>query len=165
MRNVINNIKRAIKQLNESNKTPCRIDEIDVTENRVIIYCHGSRNIIKTTIAEAMSDPLLLNQIPPLQAYCLGYYYGKISTEMRLLKSNLSKEFEPREWNFSLFSDNGKYRVFSYDRLHDLTYENITTSEKHKANIIRVAQNEALLSEFDPSQACYIGLLAGIFIA
>jgi len=159
------NLKQSAKLASDNSKPLCRIDEIDLIENRVIIYCHGSRSIIKSTIAGAIADSLTLAQLVPLQAYCLGFYYGKLSTEACRSENSNIKTTKPKQWDFLLSSAKSKYKILSYDREHNLTYRNSHTLEKYVENIIDIAKNESLIAEFDSTQACYIGFLAGSLVA
>lgn len=139
----------------------CEIKEFDFQKKEVVIYCYGVRIItIKSPIAEVVGDPNIVINLPSLQSCWLGYYYGKLCTQ----PSNGSS-FHTKAGSFLLRFTQGRFKIFSFDRENMLTYIDMKTQKSYKESPIVIVQNTHVISQFDSSQACYIGILAGLMVA
>jgi hypothetical protein len=56
----------------------------------------------------------------------------------------------------------GKYRIHSMNRDGIISYLDTTKNLSHDRHPATIAKDETLISQFDPSQACYLGILAGL---
>lgn len=140
--------------------TQFRLDEIDTKTGNTIIYCHGTRTIIKTTLLEILNDHRMVAALSSIQACWLGYYYGKLCGKMDMDKKQI---FAQQKCNgFLLYSTKGKFKITSLDRHNNVTYIDIKSRKEYTENLLTLAYHERLIAQFDPSQACYIGLMAGI---
>ena len=67
-----------------------------------------------------------------------------------------------KNMSFLLKNTRGRYKIVFQNRNGDIGYFDQKTKKEFVEHPLTVAQSELLISRFDPSQACYIGLLAGI---
>ncbi|OGT63238.1 MAG: hypothetical protein A3E85_05990 [Gammaproteobacteria bacterium RIFCSPHIGHO2_12_FULL_45_12] len=112
------------------------------------------RTILKLSIAEAIGDPNILCRLIPIQACWLGYYSSLSPEECKGL-------FVERKGLLLRFKK-GRYKMLSLDRKGMISFLDARTNTTHTQRPVSIAQDPALISSFDPSQACYIGMLAGI---
>lgn len=140
-----------------------RVEEIDVNKKIVVVRSRGARAVLKLSIAEAIADPSIVANLLSAQACWLGYYagliydIGEIQRQKQLLKSVDS--------DFSLKFNKGKYKIVSQGRKGEITYVEIATQVVRSNYPIEIVQDDLVISSFDTSQACYIGILAGIHAA
>ena len=143
-------ILRSYHELRATSKF--RIEEIDLNTSTVIVHRIGSHTIFKLPIADVMCDAEIISNIPSEQACWLGYYCGKMCNKTLL---------EDYSHTFSIRSIQGNYKISSQDRKGNIVYFNSKTQEIFTATPIEICENENVIKQFDPSQACYIGILAG----
>lgn len=126
-----------------------RIEEIDVSNKLLIVRSPGVRTILKIPINKAISDPNILGNLTSLQAAWLGYYFSLA------YESNYDS-------SLMLTHRDGKYKILSLDRHGYIVYLNVHLKTSNRLTPAAILQNREILSGFDPSQACYIGVLAGL---
>jgi hypothetical protein len=148
---VVTNIYLSLKQLNGAY---IRIEEINVAANEVILHSPGIRTILKLSIPDAIADFSILCRLMPMQACWLGYY-----SSLTLAQGNriLEKPCGPL-----LRFKRGPFKILSLDRRGMISYLDTRSNTVHLESPMMIAQNQAIINSFDSSQACYIGILAGI---
>ena len=141
-------------------QTPYKIEEIDTKNNKIIIHCHITRTEINITLEDAIGKPEIINNLPSLQACWLGYYYATaLPDEHRLKKKNTPT-------NFSLRTATNRFRIVSFfHHSATLMYLDLKLNKTYTEKAIDLIQNKFVINNIDPSQACYIGMLAGYEIA
>jgi hypothetical protein len=135
------------------------IEEIDFPMNRALIRFIGTRTLIKTTIIELIQDPKILQSLSATQACWIGGCYGRYlqnSLDQNKAFSNISLE------TFSLKEDKGIYRIISRDRSGEISYMHKKTKILYIKKPLDIVLNEKIINSFDPTQACYLGILAGV---
>jgi len=132
----------------------CHIEEIDLTKRTIVIHCKGINAQIKFTLDEIISDPVILTNLSPTQASLIGYYYGKYYTE--LIKDN-----NRYIMNFSIDESPNKFNIIMLNRNGNLIYSN-HENNTHTISPINAMRCINIITQFDSTQACYIGILAGI---
>lgn len=149
-------LKAIYHLLRDSEKILYRVEEIDSARRRAIIYCHGTRTILRLTIAEIIYDPEIIFNLPAVQSYKIGYYFGSI----------YKKGSEPfkrgKKATFLLSFKRGRFKIISQNRDGSLIYLDTKLNITRAELPINIIKNEHVISNFDPSQACYIGILTGI---
>jgi len=161
LKNIWLAVKNAYQDIKTLDISAIRLEEIDISKKIVVVRSRGARAVLKLSIAEAIADPSIVANLLSAQACWLGYYAGliydpsEIHRQKQLLKSADSA--------FSLKCNKGQYKIVSQDRKGEITYINITTHVVKSNHPIDIAQDNAIISNFDTSQACYIGILAGIY--
>jgi len=66
--------------------------------------------------------------------------------------------------SYLLESKTGEYQISFQDRQSNIGYFNKLTNKQFISDPISLANNKSIISKFDSCQACYIGILAGIFM-
>ena len=146
-----------------SNQSACAIKEFDLKAKEVIIYCYGVRIItIRSSIAEIIGDSTIILNLPSYQSCWLGYYYGKLCAQ----SSYDAAFFHARGGRFLLRFTKGRFKIFSFDRENMLTYIDVKTNISYRESPLSIiAQDTFAINQFDSTQACYIGILAGLMVA
>jgi hypothetical protein len=157
------NLKTSFQNLNQHSVfSRYRIEEIDIKNNKISLYCHFTRGILNTTIMEVILNQEIIKNLPINQAGTLGYLYGKLFCHDG---KNIEKITHPKKNEcFSLTNSGSQLKINSLDREGVVTFTDINTKEIFKKTPLEIYENEALMNKFDAIQACYIGILAGIFI-
>lgn len=96
----------------------------------------------------------IISGLSSRDACTLGVYYGY---NMKKMGS------EHRSINYPLLCINneGRYRLTHEDRDGNIGYIDTKTNENFLNSSIYLANNANIIDQFDPTQACYIGILAG----
>lgn len=160
---IFEKIKNPLKSLRELaahyRRSLYQIEEIDIQTRRVIIHCRGTRTVIKTTIEAVVSDYRLIAGLSPVQACLIGGYVGR-AIQAKHHDGNAIKE--TRKMSFLLENHDGQYRIVFQDRSGQVGYVDKKSKQEFVELPLTIVKNEYAISRFDPSQACYIGILAGI---
>ncbi len=156
----IKSVYQAIKVLDIS---PIRLEEIDISKKIVIVRSRGARAVLKISIAEAIADPSIVANLLPAQACWLGYYAGLIYDQSEIQRQK--QLLKNADSGFSLKCSKGQFKIISQDRKGEITYIQPKTQAVTTCFPIDIVQNDSVISNFDTSQACYIGILAGIYAA
>lgn len=151
-----------IIKLNNFSKPKFRLDKIVTETKKANIYCRGSRVTIEQDIAEIVLNPKIIQNMEPIHSSYIGYYYG-------LLYDVTNKEISftqntKKEKQFYLNYLHDKYVLLSIHRDGKVSYsknESIADDTLIKKPI-EIYRNHLLLSQFESSHACYIGLLVGM---
>lgn len=164
LKNFFQAIKNAYNEIKALDISAIRLEEIDISKKIVVVRSRGARAVLKLSIAEAIADPSIIANLLPSQACWLGYYAGlvydpsEIQRQKQLLKKNADS-------GFALKCNKGCYRIVSQDRKGEITFVETTTQVVKTSFPIDIAQDDMVISSFDTSQACYVGILAGIHAA
>lgn len=149
-------IRSSIEIINKK-RTLCRIEEINILKKFIIVHCLGVNAPIKLSFDDLISDYVLLSNLPPKQASWIGYYYGKYYNDLINNKHKCITKFD-----FTEESSTGKFKILMLNRKGDLIYTDKEGIKSHIISPINAMNNEAIIANFDPIQACYIGVLVGI---
>lgn len=133
------------------------IEKIDLRNFEVLVYSKGARNSIPYKLNEIIYDFALISSLSSEDASYIGYYYG-----CNYEKMNIDKR---RSYNFLINpAKSNKYNVIAVDRRKNVIF--CTNTNKHLENRSmkpeELLMSKTLLRGFHPTNACYIGLLAGI---
>jgi len=156
--NVISKIKNIYNLLFFTEETYF-IEEINVQTNKVIIRYRGTRTIIKADLGSIISDAKIIDGLSPEQACLIGGYFGRVLRKS--LESNKALK-KAKRLSFLLKNNRGQYRIVFENRSGEVGYLDQKTKKEFIEHPLTMAKNSYIISKFDPSQACYIGILAGI---
>lgn len=137
---------------------PYFIEEIDVSNQKVVIRCRGTKTIIKADYSTVIGDENLINGISPIQASIVGGYYGRA---LRSAMKGNGVLKQTKKMDFLLRHKVGRYKVVFQARNGDIGYFDQKSRQEFIEHPVTIVNNNHIISEFDPSQACYIGILAG----
>lgn len=138
---------------------PYHIEEIDLTKQQLVIRCRGTRSIMRPSYVDVIADDTIIRGLSPMHACWVGGYFGRAFRSPDQKKEMLGKM---RNISFSLKNNRGRYKIIFQNRNGDIGYFDQKTKREFVEHPLTVANNEYIISGFDPSQACYIGMLAGI---
>lgn len=152
---------KKLKQLFCTNSPPgviYRIVDLKAEKLEVVIKCLKTTALIDDKIPNIIKDEEILAGLEPIDACWLGVYYG------RALNKEPNKKIQKltQDVNFLLKNKRGRYRIHSLNRGGRVSYLDTETNVSHEEWPVEIAKNETLINQFDPSQACYIGILAGL---
>lgn len=137
-----------------------RIEEIDTKSKKVVLSRRGMQTILKIPLLDAVKDKSLVARLKSDQACWLGYYCGKMCRDSELKSCAMIRPDQGAQ--FELEAKLGKYKIMSQDRKGKIIYFNRLDNTNHAHSPLDLISNRKLINEFDPSQACYIGMLAGL---
>ena len=141
------------------NKYQCSIEEIDTAKETVTINAKGTCSPIKLKFDEVIHDILVLSNLPPLQASWIGYYYGiKYGSSAMHSPSNLTN------YKFCFDEFQSKFKLLFVDRFNNITYLNRKNGNNVTTSPIIILKDTSLIRNFSSLEACYIGILWGIYI-
>ena len=159
-----NRIKKIINYIisikNKRIKNPiCRIEEFDFDDKIISLYCRGINSLIKLTLDEIINDSVMLTNLSSKQASWVGFYYGK---HYQNLMNEKKYCFNVSNFTIDISSKPEKYNIIMLNRFGHLIYSNQNNGLARAVLPIN-AINTNIITQFSPMQACYIGVLAGIF--
>lgn len=123
----------------------------EVCEIRIV----GSLFILSIRASEIMGSPQFLSRLSSIDACKIGKCYGKYFRQ----KSSIKKI---KNIAYTLSDKQGKYKILSLSREGNIEYVEKSTQKIHVEKLINIIENRALIKNFDPSQAAYLGFLAGL---
>ena len=137
-----------------------RIAEID-TQNHVFSLQVKGRNLLITKdFFETISTENLIQNMSSLDASSIGFYCARLFYSSK----SSSKTSEKNSFNFpfALTHQYGRYELIGQDlRTQEITYVDKVHRTQFKELPTAVIQSDYIINKFDPTQACYIGVLAG----
>ncbi|OGT53631.1 MAG: hypothetical protein A3F17_01095 [Gammaproteobacteria bacterium RIFCSPHIGHO2_12_FULL_41_15] len=141
-----------------SQQMPYFIEEIDVSKHMLVVRCRGTRSVMKMSYVDIINQVEIIEGLSPVHACWIGGYLG------RCLVNAEKKEILQNRMNisFGLKNKKGRYKILFQNRNGDIGYFDQKTKREFLESPLVVANNDHLITGFDPSQACYIGMLAGL---
>lgn len=137
----------------------CRIAEIDISSQKVLLHVRHKAIFIKATFSEAISDGAIIGNVSPWEACWLGGHFGRALRANQEGRGALKKA---KKLSYLLSANGGRYRVVFEDREGRIGYLDTKTGREFVEHSVTIATNDMIINRFNPSQACYIGILAGI---
>lgn len=151
-------MKGAFLMLKSYKCHPYFIEEIDVSNQKVVIRCRGTKTIIKADYSAVIGDENLISGVSPIQASIVGGYYGRALRSA--MKANAVLK-QTKHMDFLLRHRVGRYKVLFQARNGDIGYLDQKSRQEFIEHPLTIVNNNYIITEFDPSEACYIGILAG----
>jgi len=145
-------------QRNEAN---CRIESISLKKQEVVFHIKNKSTFLKCTLADAIGDLSIIENLSPREACWLGGYFGR-AIKKKTGKSDAIKKMKAQ--GFLLKGDKGAYQIAFQNRTGEIGYFDKASKEQFVDSPVALASHDYIVSKFSPSQACYIGILAGIFM-
>lgn len=126
------------------------------------LQCINTNAIFHASLSEIVFDYDILYRLHPIQACFIGIEYGKSINKVDNIKNK--KIQEQRIVNNYYMTKYGNYQLCHQDREGNLCFIDMITNKEHIMDPRDIALAEELISNFDASQAFFIGLNAGIKI-
>lgn len=135
-----------------------RIVELDIKKQRVIFNVKRRSLILKYNFSEVINEMWIIEALAIEEAALLGYFYGRC---YRLSQANKQSISKPNTSSLLLKNNTGIYKILYHQRDGNIAYTDCHTQESFLANPYSIIRNPHVLNKFDPTQAFYIGILAG----
>jgi len=135
------------------------IVEVDISQSKATLRLVGKSVLTQYDFSQLVGDSTILSGLSAEQACLLGGCYGR-AMRVSFEKGGALKKV--KNMSFLLKNTQGKYRIVFQNRTGEIGYFDKKTKQEFIEQPLTVASNEHIISKFDPSQACYIGILAGI---
>lgn len=136
-----------------------RLSSVDIENQTLILHLTHKNIFIKQSFAEIIANPSLINGIDCEEACWIGIYYGKALHSAISGKTHLKNIKKP---NYLLQHHHGSYKIISEHRDGKITCLHMKTKKTLCIEPLSIAKDSIFIHQFDPTQACYIGILAGI---
>lgn len=131
---------------------------IEIKENKNCWFqCLHSYSVFYKTPIQIINNQFIIDRLMPLEASMVGIVCGEIYKEFLRTEKNLSKPISA-----GLLKEKTYYKLLLISRDGSIEYET-TSQERHlEKNIIDLIRKKEVVRCFSPSDAYYIGFLAGL---
>jgi len=160
MKNFVNNIFNKINRYFNGNRDTCRLLEVNVSKQEVKFQIKMKLPILTCSIGEAINELNLVSHISTIEACYLGGHYGRI-INAGWYDDTIAKKAN-KAMSFLMKNNAGRYQILYKDRSGDICFYDRKLQKEFTKSPLSIANNENLISLFNSSQACYIGILAGL---
>jgi hypothetical protein len=144
-----------------ANHNTCRIVDFDVEKQEVIFRLAMKSPVFRLPIIEAIYHSGLVDLLAPLEACWLGGYYGRHISASFQAKTTTPPD---KQIKFLWKDSQAQYRVMSLNRHQDICYCDQKNKKIFTESALSIANNRYIISKFNATQACYIGVLAGLMM-
>ncbi len=138
-----------------------RIAEINTQTQEVVFHIRNKGVFLRCSLSEAIAINTIINDLTPWDACLLGGYFG------RVLRTSVKKGIalkKAKSMSFLLKDNGSQYKIVFQNRDGKIGYIDRKQKREFLEHPVTIANAQHVISKFDPSQACYIGILAGISI-
>jgi len=136
-----------------------RIIEIDAESQTVMFHIKSKAVFLKCKFSEAINNLDIIDQLTPWQACWLGGHFGRALRASLDGRAPLKKA---KQMSFLLRKQEGRNRIVFENRAGEIGYIDTKTHQEYVEHPVAIATNDHVIALFNPNQACYIGILAGI---
>ena len=144
--------KEALYKIQKERKIFFRI--VDINENFIELHVKGKSASAKKKVVDIIYENHIISGLSSCDACSLGVYYG-------FNLKNMCNDKIPIKYPLLCMNNSGRYRLLYEERDGNIAYMNTITNEKFVKSPICLAKDYNTIEQFDPTQACYIGILAG----
>lgn len=137
------------------------LEELNLNTQAVVLRCKNVRTVLKTDCKTIISDSSLIAGLSPIHCAFIGGSFGRALRTS--IQSNTAWK-KKNEMSFLLQDNNGRYRIISEKRSGEIGYIDKKTKQIFVEDPLTIVNTDHIISRFDSSQACYLGILAGIRI-
>ncbi len=157
--NFFRKVKNYSSMLNFFSGPAYNIVKIDFSENTVTFRVKNKAVLVKYNLSEAVSDENVIDMLSPCEACWLGGCFGqKIHSE-----ENAFDRSKVKSAGFK--NDCSQCKIIFQNRKGEIGYIDQKSKEEFVASPVAIANNKYIVSKFSSSEACYIGILAGVHVA
>lgn len=136
-----------------------RLSSVDSENQTLILHVIRKNIFIKQSFAEIIANPALISGFNPEEACWIGIYYGKALHSAAHGKTHLKNI---KKACYLLHYHHGAYKIMSEHRDGKITCLHTKTRTTVCVDPLSIAKDSIFIRQFDATQACYIGMLAGI---
>lgn len=162
MKKYIARIFNCVSNYFRGGRDTCRLLEVDLTKQEVKFQVKMKLPILKCSISEAINELNLVSHITAIEACYLGGHYGRLISAS-WYGGNTVRTVD-KTMSFLMTNDAGRYQILYKDRSGNIGYYDRKLQKEFIESPFLIVKNEKLVSLFNSSQACYIGILAGLYL-
>jgi hypothetical protein len=133
--------------------------ELHLARQEAVLQIKGKGITITLPFSQLASDVEILSSLSPLHASCFGVYYGRALRASIEGREHLKKS---KHISYLLRNAKGDYKVLYQNKDGTVGYIDEKTKKIYINTPTAIVKNNHLICQFDPSQACYLGILAGM---
>jgi hypothetical protein len=135
----------------------CRIDDIDIYNQTLKVYCRGTDSPLHLRFSELFEDLSVITNLTPSHAALCGFYYASIADQDKSPRNNTNVNFyAPAQPKSS------RFRLLAIDRKKNLFFIDEKTKTTLSLSPIKLFLNKSYLNNFPPLQAYHIGVFAAL---
>lgn len=138
----------------------CRLLKIDLSKQEVKFQIKMKIPILTCSITQAINELNLVDHISAVEACYLGGYYGKM-LNASWYNDNFVKTAN-KTMSFLIKNNTGRCQILYRDRSGNICFIDKKIKKEFTTSPFTIVNDIKLISLFNSSQACYIGILAGI---
>jgi hypothetical protein len=157
----IRGIFNRISNYFNSDRNTCRILEIDLSKEEVKFQIKMKLPILKCSISQAINELNLVAHISAIEACYLGGHYGKMIGSRSRSDGGIIKKTDEIK-SFLMKDSADRCQILYKDRSGNICYFDKKRQREFIESPLSISNNQKLISLFNSSQACYIGISAGI---
>lgn len=162
MKNFVYKIFNYIRNYISGGRDTCRLLEIDLSKQEVKFQVKMKLPVLKCSIGEAINELNLVTHISAIEACYLGGHYGRMISA-RWVDSSISRK-ENKKITLLMTNNEGRYQILYKDRSGNIGYYDKKLQKEFIESPLMIVNNEKLVSSFNSSQACFIGISAGLLL-
>ncbi|MHB1948958.1 MAG: hypothetical protein ACYCQI_12700 [Gammaproteobacteria bacterium] len=163
MKKLYNKIYGAVKyvryRLAEERRIKYRIVELNLKKQEVVLNVKRRSLILRYNYAEVIKEIWLIEALSIEDAALLGYFYGRCYRISQADKKQ-TKKISPSP--LLLKNNSGRYKILYHYRDGNIAYTDSRNQQQFLENPQAIMRNSHVINHFDSTQACYIGMLAGL---
>jgi len=152
-------IKSLVNVWSRNSTKGCRIVALDVVAQTVSFHVKNKAVVIRCKFSEAINNLEIIDQLSPHEACWLGGHFGRALRASLDGRAPLKKA---KQMSFLLRKQEGRNRIVFENRTGEIGYIDTKTHQEYVEHPVAIATNDYVIALFNPNQACYIGILAGI---
>lgn len=137
---------------------PYVLEEVNMARQEAVVRCSGTRTMMKFKLEILVGDMTIIQGLSSAHACLLGGCYGRI---LRAAMEGREVLKRVKKMDFLLSNRKGRYQIIFQNRNGDIGYLDKKTRQEFVEHPITIVNNKHIISGFDPSEACYMGILAG----
>jgi|GEM_PF-2544604 hypothetical protein len=137
-----------------------QIVEIDLSTQKVSFKLKNKSTVLKYDLLEALTDKDIIDGLSSTEASWIGGYFGRALRENS--ESSIAKKHTTAMDSFLVDTNQSRYRVTCRHRDGKISYIDKSTKKEYTEHPVTIVTTNHVITDFNPSQACYIGILAGL---
>ncbi len=159
IKKTLNYLAETYRQLSTELRIKYRVIEFNLKTQEVVLNVKRRSIILKFDFAEAIKEISIIDALSAVDAALLGYFYGRCY-RLSQASNEVNKKIKPSP--LLLKKERGCFKIVSHNRDGNIGYVDSRTRQVSLENPVAIMRNFHVITNFDPTQACYIGILAGL---
>ena len=146
-------------QLMDEWRIKYRIIEYNLKTQEILLSARRHSLVLKYNLSTVIKEIWIISALSVIDAALLGYFYGRCY-RISQAENKTKKRLKPSP--LLLKTEKGRYKILSQNRDGNISYLDSHTRKIYVENPVSIINNYHAIRHFDPTHACYIGILAGL---